>query len=40
MKSFASIWLITPNGNEVITGAVPKEIGEIEAVMKLKSKFN
>ncbi|TSA34181.1 MAG: M24 family metallopeptidase [Porphyromonadaceae bacterium] len=32
--------LITPAGNEVITSAVPKEIAEIEAVMKMKSKFN
>jgi len=32
--------LITPAGNEVITRAVPKEIAEIEAVMKMKSKFN
>jgi Xaa-Pro aminopeptidase len=32
--------LITPNGNEVITAAVPKEISEIEALMKMKSKFN
>ena len=32
--------LITPTGNEVITSAVPKEIAEIEAVMKMKSRFN
>ncbi len=32
--------LITPSGNEVITSAVPKEIAEIEALMKLKSRFN
>jgi Xaa-Pro aminopeptidase len=32
--------LITPSGNEVITSQVPKEIADIEAVMKLKSKFN
>jgi Xaa-Pro aminopeptidase len=32
--------LITPEGNEVITKAVPKEIPEIEALMKLKSRFN
>jgi Xaa-Pro aminopeptidase len=32
--------LITPAGNEVITTQVPKEITEIEALMKLKSKFN
>jgi len=32
--------LITPAGNEVITSEVPKEIADIEALMKLKSKFN
>ncbi len=32
--------LITPTGNEVITKAVPKEIVDIEATMKLKSRFN
>jgi Xaa-Pro aminopeptidase len=32
--------LITPSGNEVITSQVPKEISDIEATMKLKSKFN
>jgi Xaa-Pro aminopeptidase len=32
--------LITTTGNEVITSDVPKEIAEIEALMKLKSKFN
>jgi Xaa-Pro aminopeptidase len=32
--------LITPTGNEVITSQAPKEISDIEAVMKLKSKFN
>jgi Xaa-Pro aminopeptidase len=32
--------LITPSGNEVITGAVPKEIADIEALMKQKSHFN
>ncbi len=32
--------LITPTGNEVITSEVPKEIKEIEALMKQKSKFN
>lgn len=32
--------LITPSGNEVITSAVPKEIADIESLMKLKSKFN
>jgi len=32
--------LITPSGNEVITSLVPKEIADIEAVMKMKSRFN
>ncbi|MFH0762050.1 MAG: aminopeptidase P family protein [Bacteroidota bacterium] len=32
--------LITPTGNEVITSEVPKEVAEIEALMKQKSKFN
>jgi Xaa-Pro aminopeptidase len=32
--------LITPTGNEIITYEVPKEIADIEALMKLKSKFN
>lgn len=32
--------LITPSENEIITSKVPKEIADIEAVMKLKSKFN
>jgi len=32
--------LITPSGNEIITGEVPKEIADIEALMKQKSKFN
>ncbi len=32
--------LITPSGNEVITKGVPKEIVEIEALMKQKSRFN
>ncbi len=32
--------LITPDGNEVITSEVPKEIADIEALMKMKSRFN
>ena len=32
--------LITPTGNEIITSEVPKEVAEIEALMKQKSKFN
>ena len=32
--------LITPTGNEVITTDVPKEIADIEALMKMKSRFN
>jgi len=32
--------LITPSGNEVITSKVPKEISDIESVMKMTSKFN
>jgi Xaa-Pro aminopeptidase len=32
--------LITPSGNQVITSAVPKEIPDIETLMKLKTKFN
>lgn len=32
--------LITPVGNEIITSEVPKEVAEIEALMKQKSKFN
>jgi Xaa-Pro aminopeptidase len=32
--------LITPDGNEVITSEVPKEVADIEALMKMKSRFN
>jgi Xaa-Pro aminopeptidase len=32
--------LITPTGNEIITSEVPKEVAEVEALMKQKSKFN
>jgi len=32
--------LITPEGNEVITSEVPKEVADIEALMKMKSRFN
>ena len=32
--------LITPDGNEVITKSVPKEIVDIETLMKQKSRFN
>ena len=32
--------LITPTGNEIITSEVPKEVAEIDALMKQKSKFN
>lgn len=32
--------LITPSGNEVITSMAPKEIADIEAIMKMKSRFN
>jgi Xaa-Pro aminopeptidase len=32
--------LILKDGNEVITSAVPKEISDIEALMKQKSRFN
>ncbi|MFO7617075.1 MAG: M24 family metallopeptidase [Bacteroidales bacterium] len=32
--------LITPTGNEILSAGVPKEIAEIEALMKQKSRFN